>query len=66
MQHLSGPVLSLSMIDASCPYTGYVYCGPSLIATYQNAFGKNKHYFLNPITVKCNQFVIESIFRLSF
>jgi len=54
------------MIDASCPYTGYVYCGPSLIATYQNAFGKNKHYFLNPITVKCNQFVIESIFRLSF
>ena len=28
MQRLSGPVLSLSMIDANYHYTGYVYCGP--------------------------------------
>jgi len=39
---------------------------PSLIATYQNTFGKNRHYFLNTITVKCNQLLLESIFRLSF
>ena len=28
MQCLSGPMLSLLMIDANCHYTGYVYCGP--------------------------------------
>jgi len=39
---------------------------PSLIATYQNACGKNRHYLLNTTTVKCNQLLLESIFRLSF
>jgi hypothetical protein len=39
----------------------------SLLATYdENAFGKNKHNFLNIITVKCNQMLLESVFRLFF
>jgi len=41
-------------------------CFTFLITTYQNDFVKNKHYFLNTITVKCNQLLWESIFRLSF
>jgi len=38
----------------------------SLLAIYENAFSKNKHYFLNTITVKCNQMLLESVFRLFF
>ena len=38
----------------------------SLLATYQSACGKNKHYFLNTIAVKCNQMLFETVFKLFF
>ena len=53
---LNSPLVSCALHSANIS---------SLLATYQNAFGKNKHYFLNTITVKCNQIGLESDFRLS-
>jgi len=38
----------------------------SLLVTYQNAFDKNEYYFLNTITLKYNQMLLESFFSLSF
>jgi len=37
-----------------------------MVATCQNAFGKNKVSLLNTLTVKCNHILVESIFRSPF
>jgi hypothetical protein len=37
-----------------------------MVATCQNAFGKNKVSLLNTLAVKCNHKLVESIFRSSF
>jgi hypothetical protein len=54
---LNSPLMSYALASANIS---------SPLATYQNAFGKNKHYFLNTIIVKCNQMLLESVFRLFF
>jgi len=38
----------------------------TLVATCQIVLGKNKHYLLKSVTVKCNQILVESVFRSSF
>jgi len=54
---LNSPLMSYALHSANISL---------LLATYQNALGKNKHYFLNTVTVKCYQMLLESDFRLIF
>jgi len=54
---LSSPLMSYALHSANIS---------SLLVTYQNAFDKNEYYFLNTITLKYNQMLLESFFSLSF